>query len=179
MKRIRFNQQGFTLAELILGMSLTVLLLSGIGTLLSVNIQSWLNGSSRTEVQQTARYAMDMMVRELRYAKNFTSESAYSNKYSVLFNDTSTPAPNKYRYYLQTTNHILYREPVSPDGTPQPVTGANVNGSTNVVINTNNETLFEVLDNNTVVITLTATDIVRNQSYTLRSVVYGVTKYIQ
>lgn len=179
MKKFYCNQQGFTLAELIISMSLSVLLLAGIGSLLSVNIQSWLSGSSRTEVQQTARYAMDMMVRELRYAKNFTSESAYSNKHSILFEDISTPTPKKYRYFLDTTNHILYRKPVIPDGSQQPVTGINVNGSTNVVINTNNETLFEVLDNNTAVITLTATDTVRNQSYTLRSVVYGLTKYLQ
>ena len=174
MKLFRCGQQGFTLAELILGMSLTVLLLLGIGTLLSVNIQSWLNGSSRTEVQQTARYAMDMMVRELRYAKTFTGES----NYSLRFVDANLPN-NQYRYYLNTTNYILYREPVSPAGTAQPVTGVNVSGSTTVVINQDNTRLFEVLDNNTVVITLTATDLVRNQSYTLRSVVYGITKYIQ
>ena len=173
MRVISFNQQGFTLAELIIGMSLTVLLLTGIGTLLSVNVQSWLTGSSRTEVQQTARYAMDMMVRELRYAKTFTGSS-----HSLSFIDAKPPN-NQYRYYLNTTNHILYREPISPTGTAQPVTGVNVNGSTTVVINKANETLFEVLDNNTVVITLTATDTVRNESYTLRSVIYGATQYLK
>lgn len=172
MKRIHFNQQGFTLAELIIGMSLTVLLLSGIGTLISVNIQSWLNGSSRTEVQQTARYAMDMMVRELRYAKTFTLE----NDHSLRFVDTKPPN-NQYRYYLDTTNHILYRQPIG--FTQQPVTGVNVSGSTTVVINQDNAKLFDVIGDNTAVITLTATDTVRNESYTLRSVVYGVTKYIQ
>lgn len=181
MRKVYFTQQGFTLVELVIGMLLTVLLLAGIGSLLSVTVQSWMSGSSRTEVRQTARYAMDMMVRELRYANTFIKETPLPNNAvdSIKFSDLAAPTPNQYRYYLKTSDHILYRVPVSPAGSEQPVTGANVSGSTNVVINQDNTTVFEVLDSNTVVITLTATDTVRNESYTLRSVVVSITQYLK
>jgi len=173
MKRYFSNQQGFTLVELMIGLALTVILLSGIFGLLDSSLRSWRFGSGRTEVQQTARYAMDTMVRELKYGTNFHADNAYTISY------VEASTGNSYKYFLDTTDHILYRQPVIPAGTSQPVTGLNVQNSTNVLINQENQTLFQSSDSNAVKITLTATDTVTNQSVALRTVVYSQQKFLQ
>lgn len=192
MQSIRFNQQGFTLAELIIGMSLTVLLLTGVGTMLSVNVQSWLTGSSRAEVQQTARYAMNMMVRDLQLSEKLPDADPQKNytfrlitgidgadNYILEYKDARSK--KIYRYYLDKTatdtkkKYILYKHQMDT-GTKQPVTGESL---TAIVINKNNEPLFELLDDNTVLITLIATDIVTNQSYETRTVVRSLTQHLQ
>ena len=192
MQSIRFNQQGFTLAELIIGMSLTVLLLTGVGTMLSVNVQSWLTGSSRAEVQQTARYALNMMVRDLQLSEKLPDADPQKNytfrlitgidgadNYILEYKDARSK--KIYRYYLDKTatdtkmKYILYKHQMDT-GTKQPVTGESL---TAIIINKNNEPLFELLDDNTVLITLIATDIVTNQSYETRTVVRSLTQHLQ
>jgi len=174
MKRCLGNQQGFTLVELMLGLTITVILLAGIFGLLSTSLQSWRLGSGRTELQQTARYAMDKMTRDLHYGKNFSLKDPYT----IVFDDAtdSSTYGNTYQYQLDTTDHILYRQPVSPSGTRQPVTGANVQYSTNVLLYPGtlplyNLPLFVLSDLNTVKIIFTAIDTNTNQSITMQTAV--------
>lgn len=173
MRRYFSDQQGFTLVELMIGLTLTVILLTGIVGLLDSSLRSWRFGSGRTEMQQTARYAVDTMVREFKYGTNFQVLDAYT----ISYKEASTG--NVYKYYLDTTSHILYRQAVTPAGTSYQVTGSNVQNSTNILINQQNQILFESPDSNTVKITLTAIDSITNQNISIQTAVYSQTKYLQ
>lgn len=171
------HQHGFTLTELVIGIALSVVLLSAMVPLLTTNIGAWIAGSSRSEVQQTARYAVDSMVRELRYSRNFQIETTFLNGQSITFVNLDTNNLN--RYYLSNVNHLIYRQAITTGGYPQPLTGLNIRNSTNVVINPENQPLFEVPDQNTVLINLTATDTVTGQSVTIRTAVYSMSQYLK
>lgn len=67
MRRYLTDSAGFTYIELIVGMSLTIMLLGAVFGLLSVSLTSWQVGSSRIDAQQTARIGLDAIVREIRY----------------------------------------------------------------------------------------------------------------
>jgi prepilin-type N-terminal cleavage/methylation domain-containing protein len=172
MKRYFANQQGFTLMELMIGLALTGLLMAGVFGLLSSSLQSWRLGSGKTELQQTARYAVDKMARDLHHGKSFQ----VTDPYTVVFVDSFSG--NTYQYYLDRTSYILYRQPVNPAGVSQPVTGVNVQNSTNVLINQSNQVLFVSPDSNTVKITVTATDTNTNQSVFLRTAIYSQPGYL-
>lgn len=72
------TQHGLTLIELIIGISLMLMLLTGILNLFSGSLKVWMFGKNQTHVQQTARIAMDIMVREVRYAHQITFKSTSS-----------------------------------------------------------------------------------------------------
>lgn len=65
----RFKQGGFTYVELIVGLALTVVVLTAVSSLLSGLLFSARIGTGHIELQQATRVAVDTMVRELRYAK--------------------------------------------------------------------------------------------------------------
>lgn len=111
-----FNQKGFTLIEVVIGLAISVMLLSAMAGLLTSSLAQWYDSQSRMLVTQTARFATDSMVRELRYAKTVTIENDGSLLYTVL------PDGKQYRLSLSPT-HVLYRKDVSDSGYPQPVAG--------------------------------------------------------
>jgi len=69
MKKHLTAEQGFTLIELMIYMTLTVILLSGMLSVFSVSLKIWTVEKSRTSLQQTARMATDQVIREIRYAQ--------------------------------------------------------------------------------------------------------------
>lgn len=116
MKKILQRQQGFTLVELLVGMSLMVLLLAGIFGLLFTSFKAWQTGSNRTDIQQNARYAMDIMIRDLQYASKITintppnSIDLWTNKYGtanqrITYNRVLTSNPTPSRYVLTRDLH--------------------------------------------------------------------------
>ena len=116
--RLRQRQSGFSLIELLVGMSLLVLLMAGVFGILSVSTTSWLQGRSKTEVQQVARQATDTMVREIQYASSITRNSATS----LTITTVQAGASKTINYYLDTTSspQIIYRN----DGSgARPLTG--------------------------------------------------------
>lgn len=156
---------------------LTVLLLAGVFSLLSVSVRSWRAGSGRTELQQTARYAMDSMIRDLRFGSNYTLENDMSITYINQKEDDTTKG-NTFRYYVDSGSHILYRQNVTT-GTPQPVTGDNVANSNTILVNAGGQVLFALSDANTVVITLTVSDSVTGQTMALRSAVTSISQLVK
>lgn len=60
--------KGFTLIELLTVAVIFALILAGTFAVLVIGNRSWQIGTTRTELQQEARRAMDVMVRELRAA---------------------------------------------------------------------------------------------------------------
>jgi prepilin-type N-terminal cleavage/methylation domain-containing protein len=78
MTRVRLllgDRRGFTLAELLVAMAMTGLVMAAVFVLQREGEQAYLLGSSRVEAQQNARSALDLMTRELRSAKSIASVS--------------------------------------------------------------------------------------------------------
>lgn len=177
MKNTILEQKGMTLIELVLGLMLTAMLLSGIFGLLSTSLSSWQAGSSRSELQQTARFAIDSMVRDLRYGDSFILE----NDTSIIYRNIKSGGHYgyTYRYHVSPIDHILYKTGIRPSSPPQPVTGKNVKGANDIVINPDDKAVFSQPDTSnpdTVVITLEAKDTATGHSLVLHSAVTSLTQ---
>lgn len=72
MRALR-DARGFTLAELLVVMAVTGLVMAGAFALQQQGTQSYLTGAARVEVQQNARTVLERMVRELRSARSVTA----------------------------------------------------------------------------------------------------------
>lgn len=75
MRTIAYNQNGFTLVELVIAMALTVILLSAVVSLLATSLKAWQTDSRKVEIQQTARIGLDAISRELKYAQSITLDA--------------------------------------------------------------------------------------------------------
>ena len=75
LERAVRNQRGFSLAELLIVMALTGLILAGVFAIQQRGTNSYLMGASRVEVQQNSRTALELMTRELRSATCVTALS--------------------------------------------------------------------------------------------------------
>ena len=149
-KNCLFGQAGFTLMELLVAMSLMVLLFAGFSGLLSTSVTSWLQGSSRTEVQQVARQTVDLMAREIQYSKQ--SGLVFTSATNLSLQTDQYGATQTINYYLNTsvTPNAVYRN----DGT-----GARaVTGSSVVSVSITNLT-FTDLGNGTVGVKMTAASV--------------------
>ena len=73
LERTVRDQRGFTLAELMVVMALTGLVLAGVFAIQQEGTNSYLMGAGRVETQQNARVALEQMVRELRSAESITA----------------------------------------------------------------------------------------------------------
>lgn len=169
-----------TLIELILGLMLTMLLLSGIFGLLTTSIGAWRAGSSRSELQQTARFAVDSMVRDLRYGDNFVLESNTSITYRNI--KPGNQYGNTYRYHVSTNDHILYKTGIHPPSFSQPVTGNNITGASKIVINPDDQVIFtqpDLNNPNIIAITLKAKDTLTGHSFVLYSAVASLTQTLK
>jgi len=84
------QQQGFTLIEVITGVTLTVILLSGMLSILSTSLITWTLEKKRINIQQTAGFAMDTIMRELRYAQDIQLTNPQSLLITKLNGETIT-----------------------------------------------------------------------------------------
>ncbi len=113
------SEAGFTLIELLLGLFLMVLLMAAVLGILSVSVKSAKISEQRTELQQNARYAMDLMVRELQLAKSIRDIQA-----SRITFETTQTASGQITYLLANENGIGVLRRNQNDGSgAQPVTG--------------------------------------------------------
>ncbi|AIF51788.1 PilW family protein [Pelosinus sp. UFO1] len=78
-------QDGLTLVELLISITLMLTLLSGIADLFSESLRLWIFNRNQENIQQTARLAMDSIAREIRYAQQIT----FKNKSSLLITKPS------------------------------------------------------------------------------------------
>lgn len=136
MKKYGVAQQGFTLVELLVSMSVMIILLAALFSLLSNSLLAYQINSHRSEVQQTARIATDMVAREFKLANSITSV----NDTSVTFTVPGASGDDIITIFLGNSDGILYIRRNSAGG--QPITGAN-----NVII-TQNKPVFTVTGNN-------------------------------
>lgn len=160
MRQFISLEHGATLVELIVVMLITASLLAAITGVLFSSLQAWTIGRSRTELQQTARIAVDMMVRELRYAQ---AVNLNSNRSLTLILPRRDGATDVITYY-QDDNGILRR---NHGGGDQPVTGGN---RVKVAVD------FSWADASwrTITIVLTTTDDQTKQNYQLQTAVLSL-----
>jgi prepilin-type N-terminal cleavage/methylation domain-containing protein len=110
------DDRGFALAELLIAAALIGLVMAGTFMVLQQGQNAYLYGAGRAEVQQTARGALDRLVRELRTGSAVTAVSATSITFQYV-DDTQTTVT--VQYSLNGTD--LQRNQTAPvPGTPQP-----------------------------------------------------------
>ena len=177
MSRRKKNQGGAVLLELLIGIVLTALLGWIVFSAMSTALLSWKTGSSRMEALHTARYAVDAMVRELRYADGYILESPTR----LVFRNRKLggTAGNSYCFFLNPANNRLYRMGVSPYSSPQPLSGANVAGASSVELFAPDNQLFVLMGAGTLSIQLKAVDRVTGQTVTVRTAVTGMMNYLK
>jgi prepilin-type N-terminal cleavage/methylation domain-containing protein len=88
------NERGFTLAELLVSVAVLGLVMAGIFVLQQQGQTAYLWGSARVEVQQSARFALDLVTRELRSARSITTvgagcDDATTGANTITFQDAS------------------------------------------------------------------------------------------
>jgi prepilin-type N-terminal cleavage/methylation domain-containing protein len=116
---------GFTLVEVLIGLMLTALLLQALFPMLVTSFLSWQTSVSRMVTHQTARTAMEAMIRELRFASSiavplpgqrssgirFTKIDSAGNPQTLIFQQGSSSGMN---------TRTLYR--INPPGEATPLT---------------------------------------------------------
>ena len=83
------NERGYTLAELLTAMAVVGLLMAGLFLTLQQGQAAYLFGAGRTEVQQNARFALDLLTRELRTGAQVSTANATSIGFRFL-DETNT-----------------------------------------------------------------------------------------
>jgi prepilin-type N-terminal cleavage/methylation domain-containing protein len=76
LTRIARSQQGFTLTELLVVITILSVMLAGLLSVQMTGQTTYLIGAHRVEAQQNARIALELMVRELRSAASVTAVSS-------------------------------------------------------------------------------------------------------
>ncbi len=74
-RSIIVNRSGITLVELLAGMAIMTLLMSVTLTTLTTSITIWQTGKTRSEIEHAARYVLDIIAREIRYASRLELKS--------------------------------------------------------------------------------------------------------
>jgi type II secretory pathway pseudopilin PulG len=154
VKKILADKSGMTLIELIMGMVITTLLMAVIINNLSTSIIAWQAGKNRSEIESTARLAIDSIVREIRYANNLQLDSK-----SSLTITKKNPATNKiqekitFRYGSSEAKAIYKITDKTPSGG-----GIGTNPLTPAVIRNLEFEYDPAVDRNEVAILIQATD---------------------
>jgi hypothetical protein len=102
----RRDDPGFTTAELLVALATLALVLVAVTTIHQGVLQAYVAGSSKTEVQQNARLALERMARELRQTPTaLTAATAQS----LTLVDQDTGAPVTYQLTGPEANRTLTR----------------------------------------------------------------------
>ena len=88
LDRLVRGQRGFTLTELLVVIAMLSIMLGGLLSVQMTGQTSYLIGAHRVEVQQNARVALELMVRELRPALSVTAVPTATNMTFVDENNT-------------------------------------------------------------------------------------------
>ncbi|MBP2627104.1 MAG: hypothetical protein H6Q68_1815 [Firmicutes bacterium] len=90
MRKYIASERGVTLLELMIGMTVTVILLSGMLSLFGASLAIWTVEKSRTIMQQTARLTVDKIMREIRYGKELSLNNTHSLRVTKLSGEINT-----------------------------------------------------------------------------------------
>lgn len=95
------NQQGFLLVELVVYLAIASILLAGAGSVLFAALRQWGESSTQTMLQNSVFMAVDLMSREIRYAKDISVSDA-----TISFTEVSSG--KRYQYFYNGVK-TLYR----------------------------------------------------------------------
>jgi prepilin-type N-terminal cleavage/methylation domain-containing protein len=148
------KENGFTLIELVIGISITAVILAGTVKLTQGALEAWVTNRAKVEVEQTLLLALDTITKDTRYATSaevtadgtrLTVEEPLGNTLNFRVN-----APEKAlaKQIITSTTSSGY-QPIAGDGTE------GVQGAVIIVENPDTEPLFAV-NGRTVAVTITA-----------------------
>jgi prepilin-type N-terminal cleavage/methylation domain-containing protein len=121
------NQKGVTLVEMMIAASLAGLVAAGTGLFLQEGQNAYQTGAGRSEVQQSARVALDRMIRELRTGTAVLAGTPASITFRYIDEAGNTVTV---QYSLNATN-LLRNQTAPVPATPQPETV--IGGVTSVI----------------------------------------------
>ncbi len=105
----------FTLVEVLVTALILTFIIAGIFAVLNVADISWHTDMGLVELQQQARLAMEVMIREIRQSGRLSYNIAVdANGTGITF---SIPNMLNIRYYLDTTSHQIIRQQPVDTGT--------------------------------------------------------------
>lgn len=170
IKRRLVAQQGVTLVELLLSLALSVLLLQVTVQVLGISLTEWQIKTSKTELQQNARFAVDSIVRDLQYAKSITITGTKQLSFSSDKYTQNAPQVT-YTYDTAAKPYAIRRNKNDGSGA-QPVAG----GSPTSPITISSCTFTSLVNNSagkpkTIHIALTATDTNTGQQFSIETAV--------
>jgi len=90
MKKHLRSEQGFTLLEVMIGISLMMVLLPGMLNLFSTSINIWNIENNHTNMQQSVRIAVDKIIRNIRIAQGINLNHPQSLTVTKLNGETNT-----------------------------------------------------------------------------------------
>ena len=105
MIKIIKNKKGFSLIELMAVVVILGLMVLGLVTFFTGGARSWISGQSQLEAQRNARQAMDIMVREIREGKSYSSTTS-----SVTVDIPALGSSSAYSVTYEKIARIIYRE---------------------------------------------------------------------
>ena len=119
------QRSGFVLTEVLVGIGLTALLLQALFPMLATSLLAWKSSVARMTAHQTARMAMESMIRELSLASALTWPPSGQPASSVRFQLRQTSGQTESLSFRLGTPYgqnpkTLYRVPGS--GQPSPLT---------------------------------------------------------
>lgn len=79
-KKIKINRKGFSLIEMMVALGILSLIIIGLVTFFSGGTRAWVTGQYQLEAQRNARFAMDIMVKEIREASDIIASSTSSKE---------------------------------------------------------------------------------------------------
>lgn len=123
MKTVYNRQGGFTLIELLISIAIMGILLTAVFNLLDQSLRSWRASSNKTELQQTARHAVDSIVKDVQYAKGVIINNS-DKQITIITDQYGTDSTIIYTLNSGAENKLT-RE-VSDSSGNQSVTGDNM-----------------------------------------------------
>jgi len=101
----KYNQKGFSLIEMMVVVAILGLIILGLVAFFTGGARSWISGQSQLEAQRNARQAMDIMVREIREGKSYSSTTS-----SVTVDIPALGSSSAYSVTYKKIARIIYRE---------------------------------------------------------------------
>ena len=104
------REEGFTLLELMAALAILGFVVTAIYSFYLAGLKSWQRGLDQIEYRQSARIAMDKMIRELRYACEVKTDKAGVVEFKIRDDDKLT-------YRFRTEYEQLVFESINKNGT--------------------------------------------------------------
>ncbi|MDR3588878.1 MAG: prepilin-type N-terminal cleavage/methylation domain-containing protein [Negativicutes bacterium] len=108
-------QAGFSLMELVVGMAMMLLVMGGVAALMTSLLGQGIRGMDLTDHQQEARWALDMVAQDVRFATAFNTAAGSGAVVDIKKNDsTGTSVRVRYELISSGSRYVLTRSYFNP-----------------------------------------------------------------